>query len=71
MLLLFVGVFTFFPCGATLRPSAEDEVFRHREMARKDGFVEGLMMTRGGDGSRPEKISPADLLLGLKSRRRR
>ena len=41
------------------------------EQEEVDGFVEGLMMTRGGDGSRPEKISPADLLLGLKARRRR
>ena len=40
------------------------------EQEEVDGFVEGLMMTRGGDG-RPEKISPADLLLGLKARRRR
>ena len=40
------------------------------EQEEVDGFVEGLMMPRGGDG-RPGKISPADILLGLKARRRR
>ena len=39
------------------------------EQEEVDGFVEGLMMPRG-DG-RPEKVSPADILLGLKARRRR